>query len=140
MTPGPGRGERRRGRRREAAPRSAGGRGNASRRSAGRGGGARGGTLSRREPTSARDAVADSLEERLGLRGFSGLVEEEAARAAEETEARDLPRRDLTELATFTVDPATARDFDDAVSAQREGKGWRVWVHIADVAAHVRPG
>src|SRR6201999_3539459 len=50
------------------------------------------------------------------------------------------PRRDLTALATFTVDPATARDFDDAVSAQREGEGWRVWVHIADVAAHVRPG
>lgn len=49
-------------------------------------------------------------------------------------------RRDLTELATFTVDPATARDFDDAVSAQREGEGARVWIHIADVAAHVKPG
>jgi ribonuclease R len=89
---------------------------------------------------SARDAVADLLSERLGLRGFTGLVEEEAARAAEEAEAHPAPRRDLTALATFTVDPATARDFDDAVSAQREGEGWRVWVHIADVAAHVRPG
>ncbi len=49
-------------------------------------------------------------------------------------------RRDLTELPTFTVDPATARDFDDAVSAQREGDGVRLWIHIADVAAHVRPG
>ncbi|MBS1885213.1 MAG: RNB domain-containing ribonuclease, partial [Actinobacteria bacterium] len=105
-----------------------------------RGRGARAGTLHRREPTGARDAVADLLEERLGLRGFTGLVEEEAARAAEEAEARDIARRDLTELATFTVDPATARDFDDAVSAQREGEGWRVWVHIADVAAHVPPG
>jgi ribonuclease R len=116
-----------RGRRRAAQPR--------------RGKGARGGTLSRRDkPSSARDAVADLLEERLGLRGFTGLVEEEAQSAAEEAEHRDLPRRDLTALATFTVDPATARDFDDAVSAQREGEGWRVWVHIADVAAHVRPG
>ena len=51
-----------------------------------------------------------------------------------------MARRDLTALSTFTVDPATARDFDDAVSAQREGDGARVWVHIADVAAHVRPG
>jgi ribonuclease R len=51
-----------------------------------------------------------------------------------------IERRDLTELATFTVDPATARDFDDAVSAQREGDGFRLWIHIADVAAHVRPG
>jgi ribonuclease R len=112
-----------------------------ARESGARGAGSRGGTLSRRDgPTSARDAVADLLEERLGLRGFSGLVEEEATSAAEAAEAGSLPRRDLTELATFTVDPATARDFDDAVSAQREGKGWRVWVHIADVAAHVRPG
>jgi ribonuclease R len=130
----PGRGERRGGRRREAAPRR-------SRGGPTRGAGARGGTLHRRdEPASARDAVADLLEERLGLRGFTGLVEEEAAGAAEEAEAHSVPRRDLTELATFTVDPATARDFDDAVSAQREGGGWRVWVHIADVAAHVRPG
>ncbi len=106
-----------------------------------RGAGARGGRLARRDaPASARDAVADLLEERLGLRGFTGLVEEEAMSAAEEAEARDLARRDLTELATFTVDPATARDFDDAVSAQREGDGWRVWVHIADVSAHVRAG
>ncbi|HEY2480033.1 MAG TPA: RNB domain-containing ribonuclease [Solirubrobacterales bacterium] len=116
-----------RGRRRSATPR--------------KGSGARGGTLRRRdEPASARDAVADLLEERLGLRGFTGLVEEEAASAAEEAEAHSGPRRDLTALATFTVDPATARDFDDAVSAQREGRGWRVWIHIADVDAHVRPG
>jgi ribonuclease R len=133
------------GRRAGAAPRSGGSSGGGGRRSGsrdgGRGSGARGGKLSRRDrPSSARDAVADLLAERLGFRGFSGLVEEEAASAAEEAEARDIPRRDLTALATFTVDPATARDFDDAVSAQREGKGWRVWVHIADVAAHVRPG
>jgi ribonuclease R len=149
----PGGGGVGRGRRRGAAPRSAAGRGagpGAGRSGGGRGGGgarpargagSRGGTLSRRDrPPGARDAVADLLEERLGRRGFSGLVEEEAGRAAEEAEARGVARRDLTELATFTVDPATARDFDDAVSAQREGAGWRVWVHIADVAAHVRPG
>ena len=48
-------------------------------------------------------------------------------------------RRDLTAEPTFTVDPATARDFDDAVSAKREGDGFRLWIHIADVAAHVKP-
>jgi ribonuclease R len=123
--------------------RGGGGRGRGRRQSAEpkRNAGARGGTLHRRDrPANARDAVADLLAERLGFRGFSGLVEEEAASAAEAAEARDIPRRDLTELATFTVDPATARDFDDAVSAQHEGKGWRVWVHIADVAAHVPAG
>jgi ribonuclease R len=58
----------------------------------------------------------------------------------EAAEARGGARRDLTELPTFTVDPATARDFDDAVSAQRDGDGVRLWIHIADVAAHVPAG
>ena len=88
----------------------------------------------------ARDAVEELLRERLGYRGFKAALESEAARAAEAAERHSPARRDLTALATFTVDPATARDFDDAVSAQREGDGARVWIHIADVAAHVRPG
>jgi len=103
----------------------------------GRGRGSRG---RRQEPATARDAVEQLLRERLGFRGFKASLEAEAGRAAEVAERDSLPRRDLTALATFTVDPATARDFDDAVSAQREGDGARVWIHIADVAAHVRPG
>ena len=48
---------------------------------------------------------------------------------------------DLRDLPTFTVDPDDARDFDDAISARRERRGRvRVWVHIADVTAFVRPG
>jgi ribonuclease R len=88
----------------------------------------------------AREAVAELLGEELGYRGFRPTVEGEAREAAKWAERESGPRRDLTALATFTVDPATARDFDDAVSAQREGAGARVWIHIADVAAHVKPG
>jgi ribonuclease R len=80
------------------------------------------------------------LREELGFRGFRPTIEGEAGEAAKWAERESGPRRDLTALATFTVDPATARDFDDAVSAQREGDGARVWIHIADVAAHVKPG
>ncbi len=80
------------------------------------------------------------LREQLGYRGFRPTIEGEAREAAKWAEREGGPRRDLTALATFTVDPATARDFDDAVSAQREGDGARVWIHIADVAAHVKPG
>ena len=80
------------------------------------------------------------LREELGYRGFRPTIEGEAREAAQWAERESGPRRDLTALATFTVDPATARDFDDAVSAQREGDGARVWIHIADVAAHVKPG
>jgi ribonuclease R len=89
---------------------------------------------------TAREAVEGLLRERLGFRGFKAALELEAAEAARAAAERSGPRRDLTALSTFTVDPATARDFDDAVSAQREGDGARVWIHIADVAAHVRPG
>ncbi|HQG54615.1 MAG TPA: RNB domain-containing ribonuclease, partial [Thermoleophilia bacterium] len=50
---------------------------------------------------------------------------------------RDRARRDLTELPTFTIDPDTARDFDDAISVAREGDGYRAHVHIADVSYFV---
>ena len=92
----------------------------------------------RRRP--AREAVEELLREELGFRGFRPTIEGEAREATRWAEHESGPRRDLTALATFTVDPATARDFDDAVSAQREGEGARVWIHIADVAAHVKPG
>jgi ribonuclease R len=94
----------------------------------------------RRQPRNAREAVEALLEERLDRRGFTAPLEVEAGRAADAAEASELRRRDLTGLPTFTVDPATARDFDDAVSARREDDGVRLWIHIADVAAHVRPG
>ena len=94
----------------------------------------------RAEPKTAREAVEVHLREELGWRGFSASLEVEAAKAGAVAESRSGPRRDLTDLPTFTVDPATARDFDDAVSARREGEGTRLWIHIADVAAHVPPG
>ena len=94
----------------------------------------------RAEPRSAREAIDRLLEEELGRRGFRPALEKEARGAAGRAESAPGRRRDLTELPTFTVDPATARDFDDAVSAQRDGDGVRLWVHIADVAAHVAPG
>ena len=91
-------------------------------------------------PKRAMDVVEALLYERGVERGFSDRVESEAKAAVSDPPGGDRRRRDLTGLATFTVDPTTARDFDDAVSAEREGDGMRLWIHIADVAAHVRPG
>jgi ribonuclease R len=47
-------------------------------------------------------------------------------------------RADLRELALVTIDSETARDFDDAVHCRAEGKGFRLWVAIADVSHYVR--
>ena len=50
-------------------------------------------------------------------------------------------RRDFRNVTTFTIDPADAKDFDDALSLQKlENGNWEVGVHIADVTHYVRPG
>jgi ribonuclease R len=87
-------------------------------------------------PEVARDVIHALMVDRGVRRGFDPAVEHEAGAAA-----RRIRRRDLRALPTFTVDPATARDYDDAISAQELDAGrWRLWVHIADVAAHVAVG
>ncbi|MBE6464451.1 MAG: ribonuclease R [Eggerthellaceae bacterium] len=45
--------------------------------------------------------------------------------------------RDLRDRFTMTIDPADARDFDDALSIEKTDNGWRLGVHIADVAHYV---
>ena len=49
-------------------------------------------------------------------------------------------RLDLRELPFVTIDGADARDFDDAVYCEEQGKGWRLFVAIADVSHYVQPG
>jgi ribonuclease R len=50
-------------------------------------------------------------------------------------------RLDLRNLLTVTIDPVTARDFDDAITLSRDERGyWSLGVHIADVAHFVRAG
>jgi ribonuclease R len=91
-------------------------------------------------PDVARDVLEALLLDRGLRRRFDPVVEREA-RAASERVRDDVARRDLRDLPTFTIDPPTARDYDDAISAERlDGGRIRVWVHIADVAAHVPPG
>jgi ribonuclease R len=135
----PGRGRGRRERNRAEAPRQRRGRRDRRFQSSGRSDTQKSGNDAPRQ-RPARETVEELLREELGFRGFRPTIEGEAREAAASAERESGPRRDLTALATFTVDPATARDFDDAVSAQREGSGARVWIHIADVAAHVKPG
>ena len=72
--------------------------------------------------------------------------EESVEKAAEEidgtiTEQDYASRRDMRDVPTLTIDPADAKDFDDALSIRSVGEGlWEVGVHIADVTHYVRPG
>jgi ribonuclease R len=92
-------------------------------------------------PRRARDVIEALMVDRGLRREFDPAVEHEARAARGRTREADSHRRDLRELTAFTIDPATARDFDDAVSAQALGEdAIRVWVHIADVSAFVDPG
>ncbi len=81
-------------------------------------------------PEVARDVVEALMLDRGLRRQFPRAVSES------EVEPIAAKRRDLTDLPTFTIDPNDAKDFDDAISVE----GDRLWVHIADVSAFVRPG
>jgi ribonuclease R len=91
------------------------------------------------KPDVARDVIEALMIDRGLMRRFPPGVERAAKEAIETVERAD--REDLRGLPTFTIDPATAKDFDDAISAQELGPDhWRIWVHIADVSAYVKPG
>ena len=70
----------------------------------------------------------------------------EVIRAAEQisadiSDAEIARRRDMRDRTTFTIDPADAKDFDDALSITAVGEGiWEIGVHIADVTHYVQPG
>jgi ribonuclease R len=73
---------------------------------------------------------------------FTEEVEADAANLPSVITEHDIKsRRDFRKIPTFTIDPADAKDFDDALSLRKLENGhWEVGVHIADVTHYVRPG
>ena len=73
---------------------------------------------------------------------FESEVANAADQISEEITAEDLKgRRDFRKTLTFTIDPADAKDFDDAISFRKlENGNYEIGVHIADVTHYVRPG
>src|SRR5213083_43132 len=71
---------------------------------------------------------------------FPRDVLDQAKGIPETVDARQFERReDLRGEFIVTIDPDDARDFDDAIHVEKIGSGWRLGVHIADVAAYVEP-
>ena len=72
---------------------------------------------------------------------FSLAAKTAAAALPAQVQARHWKgREDLRALPLVTIDGETARDFDDAVHCRPEGKGFRLWVAIADVSHYVQHG
>ena len=73
---------------------------------------------------------------------FPKEVEKEAGKIPTKISKDEIKkRRDFRKTFTITIDPADAKDFDDAISLQKMANGhWEVGVHIADVSHYVRPG
>ena len=72
---------------------------------------------------------------------FSRVVLDEARRIENSGVSWERGRMDLRRKFIFTCDPVTAKDFDDALSIEKDRKGNRVLgVHIADVSHYVTPG
>ena len=71
---------------------------------------------------------------------FPPDVEKLSARFPEKVLTEELAEReDIRHLPLVTIDGETARDFDDAVYCERDGKGYKLYVAIADVSHYVRP-
>ena len=92
------------------------------------------------------DNLAPGMEIEIALRNhdiphtWSEGVEKQIRQLSEEVpEEAKQGRVDLRDLPLVTIDGESARDFDDAVFARKEGDGWRLWVAIADVSYYVRP-
>ncbi|GIU19233.1 MULTISPECIES: ribonuclease R [unclassified Shewanella] len=90
--------------------------------------------------------MAPGMEIEIALRNYdlphtwSGLIEKKLRKIPDEvTEADKAGRVDLRNLPLVTIDGEDARDFDDAVYAEKKKSGgWRLWVAIADVSHYVR--
>jgi ribonuclease R len=79
---------------------------------------------------------------RFGLRtSFPDAVLAAARAVPEEPEPAEIARRhDWRDKLVITIDPADAKDHDDAIWLEKTRGGWRLAVHIADVSHYIKPG
>ena len=93
-------------------------------------------------PEDENDAAMKELLAQAGFPlFFPEDVLEESERLPDVLDSEEIKkRRDCRELLTFTIDPADAKDFDDAISLRKLPNGnYEIGVHIADVSYYVHP-
>ncbi len=93
-------------------------------------------------PAGEHEAEIHSIMAEFGLPfEFPEAVEAESEEISDKITAAEIAkRRDFRDVTTFTIDPADAKDFDDALSIQKlENGNWEIGVHIADVTHYVQP-
>jgi ribonuclease R len=86
--------------------------------------------------------ISAAIEE-FGIRSdFPHQAVQEAESLGKQVSSKSIKEReDLRQLTTITIDPDTAKDYDDALSLTKTANGiYRLGVHIADVSYYVRPG
>ena len=69
---------------------------------------------------------------------FSKNIEKEASKISKEI-VKEKNRKDLRDTLTFTIDPADAKDFDDALSFKKlKNNNFEIGIHIADITHYVK--
>ena len=92
----------------------------------------------------ASDSMLARMRAAAESHGFATEFGEDVEAAAMQLAKQEMPgpdqgRIDLRDMLLFTIDGATSKDFDDAVSIEKTENGWLLGVHIADVSHYLRP-
>lgn len=90
---------------------------------------------------ASSDTLSAIFENDIRVEFPKAVIDEARQFPVEPTEEDLLDRLDLTKEETFTIDPDTAKDFDDALSISKDDEGhYHLIVHIADVSHYVKKG